>query len=140
MSLTYLQFLETVKTWFSGTTLSGITVCNFSQICLEDQIELDPDSRYPGLFIVPLPYSLKSEEISVYSCRIYLVNIIDVDRYNRMEQLSYMNEWLQKAIQEIPDEFNGLQFPIQVTPLVMWDLNGDGISIDITVTNQNPCY
>lgn len=140
MSLTYLQFLETVKTWFNTTTLSGITVCQFSQISLEDEIELNPDSKYPGLFVTPMPFSLKNEGISMYSCRVYLVNIIDLDKYNRITQINYMNEWLQKTIQEVPDNFNGIQWPIQVTPLVMWDLNGDGLSFDITITNQNPCY
>jgi hypothetical protein len=140
MSLTYNQFLQTVRGWWTSIILSGSTVCKWSQICLEDEIELNTDDRWPAMFITPQPWSQKDEDLASYTCRIYLVNKILPDRTDRFVQISYLNEWVQAALQDIPDEFNGLQWPIQVIPIVLWDLQGDGIYIDITVTNQNPCY
>ena len=79
MSLTYKEFLTQIQNWFTSVQLSGNTVCQYSSILLEDEIELDPDSHYPACFITPQPWASKTEWMANYVCRVYLVTIIKQD-------------------------------------------------------------
>lgn len=140
MSLSYIGFLNKVKDWVSAVQLTGVTVSQWTQICLEDEIELNPSSRYPGCFITPLPFYQNSEFLAQYNCRVYMVSKIELDRSDRFTILSQMVSWAQACLQNIPDEFNGIIWPIQIIPVVFFDLNGDGIYFDISLTNQIDCY
>lgn len=140
MELTYFDFLNRIVTWFMTTTVSGSTVGQWSQICLESEIELNANTIYPGLFVTPQPFYVKNETLTTFVARVYLVTQIDTDRSDRFTKLSRMYDWAMAAFQQIPDEFNGLQWPMPVTPIVLFDLQGDALYIDITLVNNNPCY
>lgn len=140
MELTYIDFLNRVKLWFSSATISGITYCKWADILLEKEIELNPLTKYPACFITPQPWQTKKEWLAQYTCRVYLISQINLDRSNRFIEISKMYDWVQAALQQIPEEFNGLQFPLNITPIVIWDLQGDGLYIDITLINNVPCY
>jgi len=70
--MTYIQFINYVFNWLSGTTVSGQTYVKYIEKCLEDEIELKPQTNYPAAFICPIPISLVSDNMAEYGCRIYV--------------------------------------------------------------------
>ena len=145
--MTYQEFIQDVKNWLAST--SGLT---YIKECLEDEIELPINetgiNQFPAAFITPIPFTINDYNNNTYSCRIYLAGDVGLSPVmnptattisKRFQTYSSLINIFQKFIQLIPDEFNGLQFPITATPILLWDANIDGIYWDINMITSINC-
>lgn len=139
--MTYLQFLEDTRTDLMATTVSGVTLNWYNEICLEKEIELKTGTTYPAIFIVPIPFDIVDGNRSLYSAKIYMVD--NVTRapnvnLNRIKVYDKMVRYVQAYFQQM-DEYTFEVFPITINPIVKWDANIDGIYFIYKINSNVEC-
>jgi hypothetical protein len=144
--MTYNTFIENIKTWLSGTT-----DLVWVKDQLEDEIELPINESgihcFPAAFIVPLPFTIDAQNRVTFSCRVYLADevgrspvlVYSGTTSKRTYVYSELIDIFLKFIQHIPDSVNGIQYPITVTPILLWDSNVDGLYFDINLITTTDC-
>jgi len=145
--MTYEDFIQYVKNWLSGTTQLV-----YIKECLQDEVELPINEagiqQFPAAFITPLPFTIDDPNRNTYACRIYIagdvglspiINPAGTTMSKRFKTYSMLISIFQKFIQTIPDDFNGIQYPIVATPVMLWDSNNDGLYFDITYVAGVDC-
>lgn len=137
----YLQFLQDIQTDIKATTVSGVTLNWYSEICLEDEIELKTGTTYPAIFLVPIPFDIIEDNRTGYSVKVYMVdNVTRSPNYNLARIIIYdkMVTYCQAYFQQA-DEYTFVNFPITINPIVKWDANVDGIYFELTVNSNVEC-
>ena len=145
--MTYLEFITYVKTWLLETK-----DLVYVKELLEDEIELPINelgiNRFPSAFLTPLPISVDGENMVTYSIRIYLAGDVGLSPVMNPPLFSISKRYLtfnqlitifQKFIQQIPNDFNGIQYPITGNPILLWDSNVDGLYFDINFRTGVEC-
>lgn len=139
--MNYLSFLTDIIGFLTGATVGGNTLNWYSEICLEDEIELKTGTTYPAIFVVPIPFDITDDMMAKYGCKIYLVdNITRAPNYN-LNRINIYNKMINYAmafIQQLPDNYIN-DFPLTINPIVRWDANVDGIYFDFTLNYAVPC-
>lgn len=140
--MTYKQFLQDLQTDILAATLSGVTLSWYSEICLEDEIELKTEATtYPAIFIVPIPFDIIDDNRATYSAKVYMVdNVGRAPNYGlkRIDIFNKMISYAQAYVQQL-DDYTFLQFPLTINPIVKWDANIDGIYFEITFNSNVEC-
>ena len=140
----YSTYVAQIIGIITGTThtFTGFTF-KYWEFCLEDEIELsnvDAGFQYPAMFITPQPYQFISETGVKYVIRIYLAQTIDKnDRRKRIQAFNDMNNAANWLVEWIPDWMNGVTYPIQIVPVLLWDANVDGLYFDLEFVVQRDC-
>lgn len=137
----YINFLNLIKNTIINTLVNGTQLAWYSEICLEDEIELKTGTTYPAIFIVPIPFDIIDDMMVKYSCKVYLVdNVTRAPNYN-MKRFNVYNKMVNYAmafLQRLPDE-NINDYPVTINPVVKWDANIDGIYFELTVNSNIGC-
>lgn len=149
----YLDFLRELETGLKDTKVDGQTLDWWSEICLEDEIELKTGTTFPAIFIVPIPFDIIEDMRALYTAKVYLVDNITrapnykpgsgivgsgdyitnrISIYNKM--VTYAQAFLQQSGVEIFPEY-----PITIEPIVRWDNNVDGIYFNYTINTNVEC-
>jgi hypothetical protein len=139
--MTYLQFLQDLQTDLKATTLSGATLNWYSEICLEDEIELKTGTTYPAIFIVPIPFDIVDDNRALYGAKVYMVdNVTRAPNYNLARILTFnkMISYAQAYVQQL-DDYTFANLPITINPIVKWDANIDGIYFDWIINSNVEC-
>lgn len=144
--MTYLEFLTNVETYVKQSMLNGVPLNWYSEICLEDEIELKTGTTYPAVFIVPIPFDVVDPYRINYSCKIYMVdgvtrapNVKNISGYTqRILTFNRMVSYAQAFLQQLPGEYIN-EYPVTINPIVKWDANIDGIYFDFTLATNTGC-
>jgi hypothetical protein len=137
--MNYLDFVNIIETLLSGTTISGSTYLKYIEKCLEDEIEVKPSTIYPACFICPIPFSFLTEFQVSYGVRIYIAEGI-TDRTKRFDLFSNSIRFLTSFIQNLPSNFYGIRFGIEIKPILLFDSSVDGITFDLNIVENTDCY
>ena len=116
----YLQFLQDIQTDLSAVTVSGATLNWYSEICLEDEIELKTGTTYPAIFIVPIPFDIIDDNRTHYSAKVYMVdNVTRAPNYNLARIITFdkMVTYAQAYLQQL-DDYTFAQYPVTINPIV----------------------
>ena len=145
--MTYIEFIQYIKTWLGDTG----DLAYIKEI-LEDEIELPINesgiNQFPAAFVTPLPFTIDGNNRATYSCRIYLAGDVGLSpiikpglQTSSQRFLTYTSliDIFHKFVQGIPDEFNGMLYPITCNPVLLWDSNVDGIYFDINFMSGVDC-
>lgn len=134
--MTYRVFLENLRLYLLDTKVAGDTLFWYSDICLEDEIELSTGVTYPAFFIVPVPFDILDSNTMKYTAKIYMVdNVGRSPRLNgsRLYVYNLMVAYAQAFLQTgIPENYIPV-YPITISPIVKWDANVDGIYFEISL-------
>lgn len=134
----YIEFINYVVTWLSGTTVSGSTYLSYVEKVLEDEIELNTLTRWPAAFVCPIPITYTDHMMVQYGCRIFIATG-PITKENRFTHFSDTMTFVSAFLQQIPDEFINY-YPFDVNPILLWDANVDGIVFELKLTNSVICY
>jgi hypothetical protein len=137
--VTYKNFLDTIYSGLTYLTTTGLTDVIYIKYELEDMMELDPQS-YPGstqsgksVWITPIPMSIDSETTITYATRIYVAQQIKEDSTDRFDAFSSCVQLVKMLVQWLPDNINGLIYPVSVTPVLLFDATVDGLYFDLSI-------
>ncbi len=141
--MTYFDFLSAVKNTLTGITFSGKTQIMYSEINLEDFLELNPKT-FPNqtgttAFVCPIPFTIDGELTATYAAKIYIVGLIKEDASDRFVVMSRCTDIAQAFMQQLPDNLNGILYPVNVTPIILWDAQADGIYLEINYKTSVKC-
>lgn len=146
--MTYLEFVSNVKLWLSGTT----DILYIKEL-LEDEIELPINesgiNQFPAAFLTPIPITIDENNMATYGIRVCLAGDVGLSPImnpplqtmsKRYITYSSLVTIFHKFIQQIPNNFNGIQFPITGNPIVLWDSQVDGLYFDVNFKTGVECY
>jgi hypothetical protein len=147
MRLNYIDFINIVEQWLTGTTVhySGNTGITYSmsfvmKIDNKDRIAGFRDKKYPGAFITPLPVVQPEYGFSRYACRIYLADKLARDRSNYFDVINNLITFSQTFYEQIPHEYNKLIYPVTYTIPLLWDDQVEGLYFDFSIKSANNCF
>lgn len=131
--MTYKDFLESIEHNLKIST--GF----YTEICLDDEIELRTGTTYPAAFIIPVPFEVYSPNSVQYACKIYLVGNVTRDpKLHRISTYSDMVNSAMSFIQQLPDDHIN-KYPITINPIIKWDSNVDGVYFELIVNSRFDC-
>ena len=143
--MNYITFLNTIYSGLTYLTTTGLTDVIYIKYELADLIELDPQS-YPGstqsgksIWITPIPMSIDSDNLITYSARIYVAQQISESMSDRFTAFSSCIQLVKMLVEWLPYNWNGLQFPVNITPVLLFDACVDGVYFDISVKFNLEC-
>lgn len=138
MTTSYNDFLNILKTGLS--TLPDVI---YTEIQLEDMIELNPQS-YPsqtGLscWICPIPMTINDINSITYNARVYVTAQIKEDSSDRFSMMSLCITRTMNMLQQFSDAYNGVVYPLNLTPVLLFDSQSDGVFTDVSMTFNVTC-
>lgn len=139
--MTYTEFLTVITDTIRTTTVNGNTLPWYVEISLSDEMELKTGTTYPACFINPIPFDITDDMMVKYGCRIYLLdNVTRSPNYNmnRFNVYNKMVNYSSAFLQQLPDVYIN-DYPITITPTVLFDANCDGIYFDFVLNNSVEC-
>lgn len=133
--MTYNDFLIGLKVNLSGSSSDMYYVA----IQLEDLIELDfntyPKQTGKAGWVIPAPSTIDSDSTVTYGAKIIIVEQIKTDGSDRFEAISRC----LTAAYTLLSAYPSVNYPTNITPVVLFDGMVDGIQMDILVTIGAPC-
>lgn len=142
--MNYITLLNTLHDILTGMTATGITDVLHVEIQLEDLLELNnntwPQQTGKTAWLCPVPSSLESNNSITYGVRVYIAGLIKEDFSDRFLILSSCMDTLIAMIQNIPDNINGLVFPVSITPVLLFDAVCEGFYCDISIRTSTTCF
>ncbi len=141
--MTYNDFLGIVYDTITGLTTTGYTDVIYIEYTLEDLIELNPQT-YPqetgkSVFLTPGQLTFESNDRATYTTRIYIAQQIKEDRSDRFGAMSQCIELCSKIVQNLPYSIFPL-YPLNITPVLLFDATVEGVYIDLQIRTNLDCY
>jgi hypothetical protein len=142
--MTYIQFIDFLKGWISGTTISGSTSDVFIKSCLVDEIEISElDYEWDfRVYITPQPIEIMEQNRAKYTVGIYIVGAIGLSPMlgQRFQTYSDCIRFFEAFVQQIPDTIGyGIQFPMVAEPVLLWDQSVDGLLWTVSMITGIDC-
>lgn len=151
MNYTYNNFITDLTTYIGMIVYTGLTNDRFGmsvvspsfyfktvETCLDDEIEVNTGTTYPAVFIYPIPMTLTSNTIN-YSVRLYFVKqLLNNDKYQRVELFSELIESYKCLLQHLPDNMIPL-YDQTITPFLKFDSMVDGFFVDLSISSSILC-
>lgn len=144
--MNYKQFIETVITYATGLTYSastGTSILNWVEYCLTDEPELDINTKYPAMFITPIPMTIPKSDMTApfnFKCRLYILDSIGLDRSQRLQAYSNSLDIVMLLINKLDYTLNwNVQLPVDFVPILFYDANVDGGFVDLSVLWEYNC-
>jgi len=144
--MTYKAILEYLKAWIEASTLNGVKP--WIEVLLEMEIELNPRTSFPAVFICPIPFEMSAYNQNKYAFRIYVVddttpspNYVGLTGTTLTNRINVFNDvivYAESFIRALPDDIFE-DYPITFTPIVLWDNTCDGVYFDINVKSNIAC-
>lgn len=144
--MTYYTILQTLKNWVEASSINGRNV--YCEVCLEDEIELNPKTTYPCVFICPIPFEMASTTLNKYSFRVYVATSTTVapdypsisgsTLSNRITTFNTVIVYAENMVKALPDDWLEV-YPLTITPVLLWDNTYDGIYFDLVIHNFIDC-
>lgn len=137
--MTDLNFYNVIKYYLSGTTLSGTTpYIKYVEDCYPDEIELSKTIQYPAAFLTPIDIEFINPSQIKFGVKIFIAIGLR-DRTKREQLFSDAIQFVNRFIQVLPDDINGLQFPITTEKGLLFDDAVDGISFELHIIDSITC-
>lgn len=143
--MTYLNYLNTIYSGLTYLTLTGLTDVIYIKYELADLMELDPQS-YPGstqsgksVWITPIPMSIDSDNLITYNARIYVAQQISESMSDRFTAFSSCIQLVKMLVEYLNTIFSGITYPINITPVLLFDAQVDGLFFDISLRSNIEC-
>lgn len=142
----YKTFIENIISVATGITYSGTTgttIVKYCEFMLVDEPELDPQTKYPAVFITPIPMSVSSSPMDGqfrFNARIYVLDYIALDRSLRLNAFSKCMDILILLRDKLEDNYYwAISEPSDFIPVLYFDANVDGGFMDLSVLAPYDC-
>lgn len=135
--MNYINFMNLLQDIFSGLTINNLPYIKYIEQCHYSEIENNPLTLFPSVFITPIDFDIISEDDVQYGAKVFIAVGL-TGKTDRMMKYSECNIAVLTVLQtQTSIIFN---YPINIRPTLKWDNAIDGIEFDIIIKDTSDCY
>lgn len=134
-------------TYLASLTGTSSVEIQYIKYELEDLMELDPLSygaynslqQGQSIWICPLPVTMNSRQDIIYNVKIYIAQQMKEDAIDRFSVMSKTIETGNKIVEWLDDNYL-IQFPVEITPVLLFDATVEGCFLSVSIYGVTDCY